>query len=291
MLSWVKIICLDTVYEYSMLFIIIVSVFIILIINGHSTSWHYSITTIYCFSSCSFILATYTTKGGVTIESFIHHRVVEHYLQFNFSAVTCRLRAEGHFRLLYFIILSTDIWIETLRHIKLREIISSCPTDFYSNTASKFFSPFFFLLLFFGPFKLFLFPFSFLLSLFFSGGGGKQRHFAPPPSATWWRENCNWYPSSFLYFFLNFPPLYLLFPSFLLTYFVLWREATAWEARPPFYFLLPLLSFPFSPLSLSLFSFSLSLSLSLSLFCGRGGGEGKARSPPLDPRLHLPYIY
>ena len=100
-----------------------------------------------------------------------------------------------------------------------------------------------------------------------------------------------------LFFFLPlfFPSLYLLFSfflslSFLLSYFVDGgggEEATAWEARPfrphprspssPS-FLLPFLSFPFSPLSLSLLFL---LSLSLSLFFGGGGGGGG--QGPLGP--------
>ena len=109
-------------------------------------------------------------------------------------------------------------------------------------------------------------------------------------------------------FEFDFPPLsvrqYLLFSfflslSFLLSYFFYWGGgggSTAWEARPfrppprspsfPFSFLLPLFSFPFSPLSLSLLFLS-SLSFFFFFFLrGGGGGQGPLGPPPLDPRLN-----
>ena len=108
------------------------------------------------------------------------------------------------------------------------------------------------------------------------------------------------------------PPLsvrqYLLFSfflslSFLLYYFFDWGGGgnslggKALSPPPPisffplFSFLLPLLSFHFSPLSLSLLFLS---SLFFFFFLPGGGGRGggaKARSAPLDPRLYLCTTY
>ena len=144
---------------------------------------------------------------------------------------------------------------------------------------SPFFSPFFSSSTFRSLLAL-LFSFSFLLSLFFSGGGGRQGRFAPPTLIhNLLAGQLQLIPPFFLFFFLNFPFVYLTsfpfffpFPSFSLTYLIGRGEATAWEARPfrppppisffPLFFSSSSSFFPF----FSLLSLSLSLSLFLLLF-------------------------
>ena len=234
------------------------------------------------------------------LESFIHHRVVEHYLQFNFNAVTCRLRAEGHIRLLYFIILSTDIWIETLRHIKLRESISSSHRILLEHRIEILFTLFFLLLLFWSLLAL-LFSFSFLLSLFVLAGAGEAKAFCPTPIRNLLAGKLQLHDIPLLFFtsssiflpFISSFPFFFPFPSFLLSYFVLLGGGNSLGGKalsppPPPISFFPLFfssSSSFFPF-LSSFPFPLFL-LSLSLFWGREGGGAR----PAHPRWIRSCIY